>query len=69
MQTKNYSGSSETLSVLLWLSETEAEALAEMAAALRSACGERLAILTVRSDAGIADVGYSRPISLAMLAQ
>jgi len=57
-----------TLELLTWLSETEAQAVREIATALRASCGGP-AILTVRDDSGAADVSYSRPVSLSILAQ
>lgn len=62
--------SAETSRLLIWLSDTERKAVADMATALR-ASGAGTATLTARADVGeAADYSLSQPgLSLAMLAE
>jgi hypothetical protein len=58
-----------TLDLLLWLSETEASAVRELAQAMRATAGGVAILTVVDKSNGCADVAYSRPVSLAMLAE
>jgi hypothetical protein len=58
-----------TLDLLLWLSQYEADALRDMSQALRAGCAGPAILTVVDKSNGCADVTYSRPVSLAMLAE
>jgi hypothetical protein len=58
-----------TLDLLLWLSQYEADALREMSQALRAGCAGPAILTVLDGGNGCADVVYSRPVSLSMLAE